>query len=194
MIDENCNDVVLGWVSGDLVHVDWMACVLHARLPVISAQGGPFLSQTRGAMVSGFLTSYPDKDYLLITDTDMVFTNDDIAILRSHDADLAGGVYLISGDPRKVCAGTWDEGALAFAPAGFVKEVDFIGTGFLMVHRRVFEKIGEKWFDYMYDPARPDVMIGEDLSFCHRVQDAGFKILLDTNVQLGHRKLTTLRP
>ena len=173
----------------------WMSCVIKAHLPVIYAQGGPFLAQTRGAMVSAFLETYPTKDYLLITDTDMIFTNNDIARLHEHEADIVGGIYSISGDPAKLCAGYWDSGALIDAPPGITKEVDYIGTGFLMVNRRVFEKIGEHgWFDYMYNPDRPEVQIGEDLSFCHRVQDAGFKIILDTTVRLGHCKTEILQP
>lgn len=59
-------------------------------------------------------------------------------------------------------------------------ELDMVGTGCLLIRRRVFEAMEEPWF-----VARADG-VNEDYNATLRMTDAGFKAVLDPNVEVGH--------
>ncbi len=63
---------------------------------------------------------------------------------------------------------------------GELRPVDGIGTGCLLIHRRVLEKVGKPWFEYDSGGG------SEDLDFCRKAKAAGFKIYLDMGVQCLH--------
>jgi GT2 family glycosyltransferase len=58
-------------------------------------------------------------------------------------------------------------------------EVDGIGTGCLLIRRKVFEAMAEPWFSYRDEGS-------EDLYFCREAKRAGFKIHLDRGLVCGH--------
>mgnify|MGYP001559767756 FL=1 len=62
-------------------------------------------------------------------------------------------------------------------------EVDGVGAGCLLVHRRVFEAIEKPYFQ-----CNPGTPIGEDFYFCRKAQAAGFKIYVDPGILCGHRQ------
>lgn len=72
-------------------------------------------------------------------------------------------------------------------------EVAYTGMGFMLVKRGVFEKLEYPWF-------RPiEKKIGdmvdftmEDVAFCLRAKEAGFKIFIDPAVKVGHEKNVVL--
>ena len=61
-------------------------------------------------------------------------------------------------------------------------EVDGIGAGCILVHRRVLDMIEPPWFEY-----NKGSFVGEDFYFCRKVQAAGFKIFVDPGVICGHK-------
>jgi len=76
-----------------------------------------------------------------------------------------------------------------------VVEVDWVGTGCILIHRKVFEDIRSKFGDelkidvpdYDYDYFRPfDSAHGEDVSFCKRAKDAGHQSHLDLGLPVFH--------
>lgn len=76
-----------------------------------------------------------------------------------------------------------------------VVEVDWVGTGCILIHRKVFEDIRAKFGDelkinvpdYDYDYFRPfDSAHGEDVSFCIRAKQAGHKTHLDLGLPVFH--------
>jgi hypothetical protein len=76
-----------------------------------------------------------------------------------------------------------------------VVEVDWVGTGCILIHRKVFEDIRAKFGDalkidvpdYDYDYFRPfDSAHGEDVSFCKRAKDAGHQPHLDLGLPVFH--------
>jgi len=76
-----------------------------------------------------------------------------------------------------------------------VVEVDWVGTGCILIHRKVFEDIRAKFGDelkidvpdYDYDYFRPfDSAHGEDVSFCKRAKQAGHQPHLDLGLPVFH--------
>ena len=76
-----------------------------------------------------------------------------------------------------------------------VVEVDWVGTGCILIHRKVFEDIRAKFGDslkidvpdYDYDYFRPfDSAHGEDVSFCKRAKETGHQSHLDLGLPVFH--------
>ena len=77
-------------------------------------------------------------------------------------------------------------------------EVDYAGTGFMMIHRSVFEdlkKANPDWkhtesegelYAFYQDPVRDDIHLSEDYFFCEEYRKIGGKILLDPTIKLNH--------
>lgn len=59
-------------------------------------------------------------------------------------------------------------------------EMDMAGTGCLLIRREVFEKLDEPWF------VGRDTGGAEDYNMTLRATDAGFKLVLDPTVEVGH--------
>lgn len=70
---------------------------------------------------------------------------------------------------------------------GTICEVEGAGTGLLVIHRSVFEKLETNWFRFVYD-SNGDRKIGEDYEFCRKVRNAGISIWYDTRFVCGHAK------
>ncbi len=61
-------------------------------------------------------------------------------------------------------------------------ECDGVGTACLLIHRSVFGALKKPYFKTTYSSS-----LGEDLYFCRKVRQAGFKIYADPGVICGHR-------
>lgn len=79
--------------------------------------------------------------------------------------------------------------------------VDAVGLGCLLVHRSVIDDLERPWFkwtegyeehpwDLRHAGGRPG--ISEDFYFCHKAQQAGYDIYVDTTVRCGHEKTCLL--
>jgi GT2 family glycosyltransferase len=72
-------------------------------------------------------------------------------------------------------------------------EVSYTGMGFMLVKKGVFESMEYPWF-------RPiEKQIGdavdftmEDVAFCLKAAEAGFKVFIDPTVRVGHEKKIVL--
>jgi hypothetical protein len=68
-----------------------------------------------------------------------------------------------------------------------VVEVDWLGTGAMLVHRRVFEDIDKTYPDIDGNYFHPiDGKTGEDISFCIRAKKAGHATHIDLSVPTFH--------
>jgi hypothetical protein len=191
-------NMALGFVSGQTVQTKWMGSVLQLvqqrGTPVISVISGPFLAKSRNRVVELFLTG--EWEYLLMTDTDIIFTLGDVDKLASHDCPVTSGLYVI--DTGQIAAGYEAEGD-KFWTFNYIPEepvvIDYCGAGFMLVHREAFEAVqkeyGNHWFDYM---PTEGTQAGEDISFCKRLKAVEMPILLDPAVRLGHVKTVPLNP
>ena len=185
-------DLVIGWIApatcSTLFAVSLTSALLDDRVRarlcrVVSVISGPLLSPSRTKVTDLFLQT--DAQWLLMVDSDQVFTPADIlALLKAADAEhrpIVGGLYTGSGQGLETTQ----------APEG-----DY-GAGFLLVHRRVFEHLAAlhprplPWFQ---ECVRDGEFYGEDTEFFQRAIDAGFRIHLHSGVRIGHVKAVVLRP
>lgn len=74
---------------------------------------------------------------------------------------------------------------------GDVIEIDGIGTGCLLIHRKVFERMEKPYFEFLFDE-KGMTKLSEDLNFCKKAQEAGFKIWADKRMGLHHFKTIDL--
>ena len=136
--------------------------------------------------------------HFLSIDSDMVFDPEQVKRLCGHDEDIVGGFYAKKQEKLEyVCCALPEKPE---ADSRGLMEMKRIGTGFLMVKRRVFEAMKEKWKDTetFINSHKEEVFnfypmgvvnreyVSEDWYFCDRARELGFKVYGDTEVVLGH--------
>jgi hypothetical protein len=136
-----------------------------------------------------------NADYLMFIDSDMQFPPYGVGRLVRRDVDVIGGVYFRKeAEARPLVFDYNADGmfeTIQDVPADHVFECDGIGTGFMLIKRKVIESftaevtktIGNP-FGIGFGPTGREE--GEDLSFCRRVQKLGFKVWADPTIPLGH--------
>lgn len=146
-------------------------------------------------------------DWLLFIDDDMTWEAADIkrliATRDEHDLDIVGGLCFRRAAPHQPTLYMRErptEGAYNFLEDWDqdIVEVDATGMAFCIIHRRVFEGIaannGEVFGTYeeriAYDAPpsffRLDGIMGEDLRFCQDAKASGFRVWVDTRIEIGH--------
>lgn len=81
-------------------------------------------------------------------------------------------------------------------PRNEIVEIYAAGTGAMLIHRSVLEKMreaygevyGEDWCWFQDGPLDGNKWLSEDLNFCQRAQDIDIKIFAHTGVLLPHHK------
>jgi len=142
-------------------------------------------------------------DWLLFIDDDMVWDPDIIGRLIAtrdeHDLDMLGALCYRRSAPHQPTLfmregptygqynylERWDDDII---------EVDATGMAFIVIHKRVFERIaGTEMPPYdvrvgMKPPNffRWEGALGEDLRFCQDARAAGCRIWVDTRLEIGH--------
>ena len=160
-----------------------------------------------------------DYTHILWIDSDQIWNTDDLQKLIDADEDIVSGWYTLSGTSGQgVCIGWCDvptliqKGGMLCMTKKEVKEarrnskglVDlasfnpqyehpWIGMGFMLMKRGVLEKIPYPWF---YDDCiRAGSIIGnrgDDITFCKKAHEAGFRLYLHPEVRVGHQKSVVL--
>jgi hypothetical protein len=170
-------------------------------------QGQSLVSRARNWLTADFLET--DYTHCLWIDADIIFTPQEVVRLASHDEAIVGGFCPFKKDGELTLAA---EFLLDYAPPNErgLLPVHFMGAGFLLVRRDVFEKMlatygDESWFSYPvpdlgrieHDFWRVGVYCGkdeysrgrylnEDLFFQQNALDLGFTVYGDTQVVLKH--------
>jgi hypothetical protein len=155
----------------------------------------------RNAHAEEFLKSEADIWFQLDSD---VVPPDDIFDMALDNAkwDCAGGVYPVfmtpSGADRPQVVFTVYKGRgkngfqAANIPQSGTDYVDGIGTGCMFVKRHVLEKMQKPYFEFKYEPENRHMIEGEDLGFCMKVVDMGFKFYVDYSMTCKHYKSVCL--
>ena len=198
--------VYLGWVHPNTVHEPFARSMMEACLWKpngiwgLTSASNPRQEVARNAVIKNFLET--QGDWLMWIDTDMTFKHDAIEKLvktaRKHKADIVSGlgfIYKRAAEEIVPNGYLWDEKENAYAEIinyqkGRVYEIDGTGSGFVLIHRKVFEAFdNEHWHETWRAHPHTGNPMGHDLAFCWRAkQDYGMKIVWDTGVPTGHIK------
>ena len=152
-------------------------------------------------------------DYLLYTGDDITFPPTALDQLISRDKDIVAGVCTWKTPPYWVPAGMQVGDKLKYVlvspsdiASKMLKQVDFAGSGFMLIKRKALQAVEEflrdkvynevpkeyRWlspvpyFPVTFDPDR-NVITGSDFSFCRIARKAGCEIYLDCALVCGHR-------
>jgi hypothetical protein len=193
------------------IPVQFMQCMLKLQanppcdMSIVPLNGDSLVSRARNTLTAQFLKS--DCTHLLFIDSDLVFGPEQIARMLAHDQDVVAGFYpkKQDGQLQWVCNAKLDCGEAD--PATGLQEVRYMGTGFMLAKRCVFERmIAEHGEAMAYHPdSRPTETewdfwavgpykakdgftryLSEDWFFCQRWLDMGGKVYGDTRVILRH--------
>lgn len=179
------------------------SCAWSSDSPVKQIQflnGDSLVSRARNRIAERFLAS--DCQYLMFIDNDILFQPEQITQLRKWCKDIIGGVYLKKKLPYAPVANT----CYGVHPDTGLNEMAEIGTGFMMIHRRVFERLIElrgnelryksasdeadgEYFDFFRVGVSPITRqyLSEDYFFCEMARQAGFKVWLDPTIMVKHK-------
>jgi hypothetical protein len=175
----------------------------------IGVESSPRVPQTRNLMVRQFLTDEDRPEWLLMIDTDMVFAPEAAEALIETAEHVGAGVagalcfaggrgsppyptiYVVAEAEPNVVVERVDD-----YPRGSIVSCDATGAGFLLIHRDVCETIlnlfSRRWAP---DPwflqglgTLDGAEIGEDISFCLRARNLGWKVVVHTGIEVGHMK------
>ena len=145
-----------------------------------------------------FFLKETDFSHMMFIDADIEFQPDDVGKLWAMQKDVAVGVYRMKKKGSKYAA--WVDGALIadLAVRHQPMVVDYAGTGFMMIHRDVFELIEKATPEMAHQDAdgpthaffdtaiEDDVYLSEDYFFCKRFNEVGGEIWMDPSVKLKH--------
>lgn len=183
------------------------------------------IQRGRNTLVHIFLAS-TSHDYLMFIDGDIQFDEDAIHRLIQADKDIACGVYpkkLLLQERVRQAAIDGKKDFLDYGCSFVLNTIDgtneltkneeglvevvHAGTGFMLIKRRVFEKLKPHVTQYrnsiIYDDARKDfthpihyeffgvcvknsLLLSEDWFFCEKWREIGGQIYVDPSIRLGH--------
>ncbi len=167
--------------------------------------GGDGISRARNHAAAHFLTKTTCQYHEFI-DSDILFTTPGVNHLRCHgDLDIVCGIYPAKTEQIRCIYNSLPEGNPEPDPKGLM-EIAYGGTGFMRIHRRVYERMmaahpelayqceidnDQKW-DFFgmgvgNDPVRGTRRyLTEDWQFCNRARALGMQVWADTRVDLNH--------
>lgn len=196
-------DAVISYPAyGSMVTREWAASVrdLVVNRPrfgnkVITWQGA-LLFYNRNEIAKLFLGT--DRDWMLMTDTDIVFSLEDVDALfeaadRNGPGIYSGVVMGLGTSGVKPIFGDWDPDRQTChwwkaAPPRDEKEIPIhvVPTAFLLVHRDVLEAIGTGWFNHVVNGQGR--VLGEDVGFSLRTLEKDYPVYLVPQSRPGHVK------
>ena len=131
-------------------------------------------------------------DYLFSVDSDIAFPPDTLAKLLAHDRDAVSGLYIQRKPGQHILEVYEDNGQGGAVNIDYARlknrglvEITGAGFGCILVKRQVFETIGYPQFKYHSAIDHADT-ISEDVFFCRRARECGFKIWADTSIKCRH--------
>jgi len=166
------------------------------------------LSKSRNIIVKTFLDQFED-DWLLMIDSDQYLSQDAFEkLVEAADAEstpFVTGLYFgldqsnpVHIKPIPLIFIMTKEGVQPYFeyPRNEVIEIYAAGTGIMLIHRSVLEKMrrvygelyGENWCWFQDGPLEGNNWLSEDLNFCQRAQDIGIRIYAHTGALVPHHK------
>ncbi|MEN6615117.1 MAG: hypothetical protein ABFD12_01025 [Syntrophorhabdus sp.] len=126
--------------------------------------------------------------HILMCDVDQIYDPQTIPKLMSHRLPVVAAKINRRYPPfDPIIMKITDEGYQPiddYTPGSLV-ECDATGTGCILYNMEVFRKLPYPWFRFQKNPEN-GMVIGEDIGFCQDLKAAGYKIYVDTSVEIGH--------
>lgn len=119
--------------------------------------------------------------HILFIDSDMRFPEDLYEKLKAHNKDIVGVNY------RHRQGNKWAIGKPSTMMKG-LEEVDVIGFGAILIRTEVFVLTEAPWFATPYDGQG---FVGEDVFFCRKAKEAGYKIFVDHDLSQEVKHIAT---
>lgn len=175
---------------------------------IFKSYGGSAIDSVRNRMANDALAEGFEETFWI--DSDVLFHPDSVDVIRAHELPLCSGLYAQKGRPAFASQFLPGTRELSFGTKGGLVEILYAAAGFLHVRREVYEAVQRvaelpicnARFDKPVVPyflpmivsdvntqaAPPDAKwyLPEDFSFSERVRRAGYKIMADTSIRLGH--------
>jgi hypothetical protein len=201
LIQEMGLAICLPWRVNDLHTPEWSLCFALQNYPLnvqryyLTCKGKP-IAEARTTLVK---TALQNKvKYIWFLDYDvappLITTKRLMYDLEQADDDvmIAAGIYTTK-EPMNEPMVWLDDGAGVHWKwkYGEVFECNRIGTGCMMIRAELFKTLPEPWFaqvdELNVSRETPEaVTVTDDIFFCKKVREAGYKILADGNVICIH--------
>jgi hypothetical protein len=176
-----CKKIGIGAANTGSMHIDTAFSLLRMLkgFPYdydVLFKRGSILHYNREELVK--MAIKRDCTHLLFVDTDMVFEKDAVLRLLNRNKDIIGVQYNTRKYPTQPTA-------FLMGGTGDLQRAESVGTGFLLIDLKVFEKMKEPWFFWGFSD-KGEVTMGEDYWFCDKARKAGFEIWCDLSIPMGH--------
>lgn len=128
--------------------------------------------------------------HILFLDTDHYHSPQTIKKLLSHELPIVSGLSFLRTPPHEPVMMKGEINAFSFInewEENSLVQVDATGAASLLVDMEVFDKLKKPYFQFLENP-NPNILhkIGEDVAFCLKAKEAGYKIFVDTSCQNDH--------
>jgi hypothetical protein len=188
---------VIGVISGDLArYTSFATSMLRLHVPGNSAWAwhtGNGFASLRNHIVREM---EPDVDWLFFMDDDHTFYPDILLRLLDRNVDIIQPLvstrkppyrpYGYMHDGQDYRSMNWSD-----FPLHGIKQVDAVGTGGMLVRRKVLDAVGDPWFE---EGRTGKEHLGEDLHFCTKARGKGFQVFVDCDVRMGHMATVQVWP
>lgn len=130
-------------------------------------------------------------DKIFFIDSDLIFPEDSLERLLSHDKDIVGATYVKRRTGQILGIALNNEGI----PSGSIgiHRMAWMPIGFGLIDIKVFDNIPKPWFPIKYREDLGEIQ-SEDYCFCDLATQAGYELWcdLDLSHELGHIGSQTL--
>lgn len=193
-------EVFVATLTREMVSTKWAMGYRAMQLPPSAKcavySGAPF-DHARNLACEATLQE--GSTWLLFLDDDVVAPPDVFRRLASHGKDIVSAVYYRRAEPIVPVmmrnAGPTGAAWVTEWVANSLIEVDLVGAGCLLIHRRVLERMKKPWFEWelgrplpvQVPGAPPPRQMSEDFAFCRNAKEQyGFSIHVDTSLLCEH--------
>ena len=176
----------------------WMEAYQNLQFPLGASVArlrihGQDVAEARNAIVASALEM--GADYVLMLGDDNLAPPNLFSLLHRHREMLVTGVYWQKSYPTHPYL--WDgllKGFYEDWKLGEYFTIDFGGCDALLAHTDVFKAIDPPWFsrEWVFEPGQQvSPIYTEDFYFYTKARQAGFRLWVDTEAQLGHQDRAT---
>lgn len=180
--------VIIGFITPNRYFAPWEFVESALRIPreyTFIVRKGALIEENRNWIIQ----DSKDADILLMIDTDMVFTRQDVENILQHikdGKDYVCGFYRKGHKPydSQIYIG-YDKGLRKHISGELdnMKEIYASGACFVALSKKLIQALPPRPFERI---VKNNILLGEDLSFCQRVRDAGFTLWCDPSIKIGH--------